>query len=197
MHSKERQEILSNFYGFQCLCSFCIPPPSPPHDDDDDDMTALSPTWIKANLESTSSSSLPSFEKWCLDPTLPDDILIHSHLHAIHSMQQQQQLQQQGLLPILDTTTTAHDTLIRHLDTIAMCYGALEDAVNFRIWMERVCEERLRKRREHQLVFKKWLSNPTTFPVWGWRRVFCGKVGEREGHDDESGLSACVKMGMF
>ena len=191
-HSKERQEILSNFYGFQCLCSFCIPP-SPPHDDDDDDMTALSPTWIKGNSEST--SSLPSFEKWCLDPTLPDDILINSHLHAIHYLQQQQQ----GLhIP----DTAAHDTLIRHLDTIAMCYGALEDAVNFRIWMERVCEERLRKRWEHELVFKKWLSNPTTFPVWGWRRVFCGKVGERDGEsesdgDGDDGLSACVRMGMF
>lgn len=74
-----------------------------------------------------------------------------------------------------------------------MCYGALEDVDQFRLWMGRVSEVRMRNKPEQKLVFDKWLSNPTSFPVWGWRRAFCGD-GE-DGEDD--GLSACVSMGMF
>jgi hypothetical protein len=137
----------------------------------------------------TSSSVLPSFENWCLDPTFPDDILINAHLHSLQDFE-------------LDGRNdhSARDT-IRHLDAIAMCYGALEDADNFRIWMGHVSEARLRnnnnnKPAEHKLVFNKWISNPTSFPVWGWRRVFCGdSLGRDENSDD--GLWACVSMGMF
>jgi len=87
---------------------------------------------------------------------------------------------------------------IKHLDAIAMCYGALEDADNFRKWLERVSEVRSKVKPEQKLVFSKWLSNPTTFPVWGWRRLFCGEEGDANSErDSDSGLSTCVSMGMF
>lgn len=169
MTSKERQDILSNFYGFKCLCPFCV---------SEDDTRQSEPTRVSKNLDSI---SLPSFEKWCLDHSFPDDILINAHKHALQSAEQE------------DISTTKS----KHLDAIAMCYGALEDVDNFRIWMERVSEVRSRVKPEQKVVFSKWLSNPTTFPVWGWRRVFCGEdQGDQEG-DSDSGLSSCVSMGMF
>ena len=81
-----------------------------------------------------------------------------------------------------------------------MCYGALEDVDNFRKWIERVSEVRSKVKPEQKLVFSKWLLNPTSFPVWGWRRAFCGEEGDVSSsteRDSDSGLSTCVSMGMF
>ena len=187
MTSKERQDILSNFYGFKCLCSLCV---VPSNDNIQSDIARVS-TWTETKQEtktnSETTSLLPSFEKWCLDPTFPDDILIDAHMRALQFTEQD------------DHHDPTRDTdIIKHLDAIAMCYGALEDADNFRKWMERVSEVRSRVKPKQKLVFSKWLSNPTTFPVWGWRRVFCGEEGDASnGQDSDSGLSTCVSMGMF
>lgn len=175
MTSKERQGILSNFYGFKCSCSFCVLP-------SDNIQNGLS----KMNSESISPSSLPlpSFEKWCLNPTYPDDILIDSHKRALQSIEREN----------ISDDDPARD-IGKHLDAIAMCYGALEDVDNFRMWMERVSEVRSKAKPAQKLVFSRWLSNPTKFPVWGWRKVFCGE-GEEVG-DSDPDLSSCVSMGMF
>jgi hypothetical protein len=193
MTSKERQDILSNFYRFNCLCSLCVVP----SDNIQSDILTRFSTWTetkqetKTNSETTLSSFslLPSFEKWCLDPTFPDDILINAHMRALHLIEQGDHHHH---------PTSDMDMDIKHLDAIAMCYGALEDADNFRKWMERVSEVRSRIKPKQKLVFSKWLSNPTTFPVWGWRRAFCGEEGDAgSGEDSDSGLSTCVSMGMF
>ena len=44
--------------------------------------------------------------------------------------------------PTSDTDTDMD--IIKHLDSIAMCYGALEDVDNSRKWLERVSEGRSR-----------------------------------------------------
>ena len=213
MTSKERQDILTEFYRFKCSCSFCVVY----SDDDDDDiqndnMVRVSSTWTtetkqktktKTNSETTLLSSttlLPSFEKWCLDPTFPDDILINAHMRALQFIEQDDDddYHHHHYHP-------THDTDIKHLDAIAMCYGALEDVDNFRKWMERVSEVRSRANPRQKFICSKWLSKPTTFPVWGWRRVFCvlGEEGgdasgsSSSGGDSDSGLSTCVSMGMF
>ena len=140
----------------------------------------------KAYSETTlTSSPLPSFQKWCLDPSFTDDILINAHMRALQS------IEQCGIHhPTLDKDS------IKHFDSIAMCYAALEDADNFQKWMERVSEVRSRVNPKQKLVFSKWLSNPVTFPVWGWRRAFC-EGDESSDSDSDFGLSTCVNMGMF
>lgn len=238
--SKERQDILSNFYRFKCLCSLCVVdvPSDDDNDDTDDDgddddnddddtqsdiSSPISTTHTETkqktkttNSETSNSPSslLPSFEKWCLDPTLPDDILINAHTDALQFIIEQDINDDHRHDPTRDPTCDTDN--IKHLDAITMCYGALEDIDNFRKWMERVSEVRSRVNPKQQLVCNKWLSNPTTFPVWGWRRVFCdpgdaaaaattttssssssGGGGGGEGEDSDSGLSTCVSMGMF
>jgi hypothetical protein len=191
--NKERQDILSNFYGFKCSCPFCTLP-----DVNirlyDLARSTLASTRTEAKFESFSiptsvSSILPSFEKWCLDPTFPDDILINAHIRALQRIEREE-------LEISSARRDDDDNLARdiskHLDAITMCYGALEDMDNFQMWMERVREMRLRNNKpEQELVLNKWLSNPELFPVWGWRRVFCGEF------EGDVGLAACVSMGMF
>ncbi|KAF8152563.1 hypothetical protein B0H34DRAFT_784605 [Crassisporium funariophilum] len=194
MLSDLRRDTLSTLYGFECVCSYCQLPEDKIRQSDLA-RTTLSAMWGDAAAE----AGLPSFEKWCLDPELSDDVLINAHVRALHL------IEREGL-QILDThghteaeaggVGGAHPErdIGRHLDLIAMCYGALEDADNFRKWVERAGEARLRCRPEQRLAFQKWLSNPISFPVWGWRRAFCG--GGEEG-DKVAGLSACVSMGVF
>ena len=191
MTSKERQEILSNFYRFKCLCSLCVVPSDDNNTQSDTARFSTCTEKTKAESETTLPSSplflLPSFEKWCLDPTFPDDILINAHMRTLQSAEQGDHCHH-----------PTRDMDIKHLDAIAMCYGALEDVDNFRKWMERVSEVRSRVKPNQKLVFSKWLSNPATFPVWGWRRVFCGEEGDASSEQDsDSGLSTCVSMGMF
>ena len=177
MTTKERQDILSNFYGFKCLCPLCV-----------------FPSISKINSEESIISHLPSFEKWCLDPTFPDDVLINSHKRALRSIEDISAGNHDD-----DNHDRSREGIGKHLDAIAMCYGALEDVDNFRMWMERVSEVRSRVKPEQKLVFSKWLLNPTKFPVWGWRKVFCGEErgGGEEEDSSDSELSSCVSMGMF
>jgi len=90
---------------------------------------------------------------------MPDDMLINAHGHALEL------IEREGL-QVLDSG--------KHVDAIAMCYGALEDVEMFRMWTERVRELKVPANPNKALVFSKWLSNPMAFPAWGWRRTFCG-----------------------
>ena len=189
MTSKERQDILSEFYRFKCLCSLCVVPSDIIQSDRVSTGTETKQR-TRTNSEATLPSSLlPSFDKWCLDPTFPDDILINAHMRSLQLIEQGDRHQH---------PTRDMDMDIKHLDAITMCYGALEDVDNFRKWMERLSEVRSRTKPKQKTVFNKWLLNPTTFPVWGWRSVFCGEEKDaRNGQDSDFELSTCVSMGMF
>ena len=58
----------------------------------------------------------------------------------------------------------------RHIDAIAMCYGALADVNNFKEWVVRAADARELERPEQRLAFKKWVANPMAFPAWGCRK---------------------------
>ena len=214
MTSKERQDILLKFNGFKCLCSICIPP-----EDDNNSLqqksdlarsSSLNSTWNPTTPESKPDSPfspsstndlLPSFEKWCQDPRFSDLILIHAHLRALHFKENLNHDNNNNNSIALPTggankrnDDQADQEIGKHLDALAMCFGALEDMENFKKWMKRVSEVRMRKKPEHKIVFDKWLSNPETFPVWGWRRILCG---DGDNNNSDSELSACVSMGMF
>jgi hypothetical protein len=90
---------------------------------------------------------------------MPDDMLINAHARALRL------IEQEGL-QVLDCG--------KHVDAIAMCYGALEDVEMFRSWTEKVRDLKVRANPKQAIVFSKWLSNPMAFPAWGWRRTFCG-----------------------
>ena len=187
MTYKERQDTLSNFYGFKCSCPFCIFPRDNNILQSDVARSTLASPETESNPEestfATSSPVLPSFEDWCLDPTLPDNILINAHLRDI------QLIEREGSVSGGDHLTR---DIVHHLDAIAICYGALEDVDNFRLWMGHVSEARLGKEsnthkpEQQKLVFSKWISNPTLFPAWGWRKVFCTE--ERDGKDSGDSL---------
>lgn len=91
---------------------------------------------------------------------MPDDMLINAHAYALKL------IEQEGL-EVLDCG--------KHVDAIAMCYGALEDVEMFRPWTERVRDLKVRANPKQALVFAKWLSNPIAFPAWGWRRTFVSR----------------------
>ena len=60
--------------------------------------------------------------------------------------------------------------LVRHLDVLATCYGALADADSFRTWAQQALDARgAGGRVEETRVFRQWLSNPLSFPAWGRR----------------------------
>lgn len=60
--------------------------------------------------------------------------------------------------------------LVRHLDALATCYGALANADAFRTWAQQALDARgAGARPEETRVFKQWLSNPLSFPAWGRR----------------------------
>lgn len=113
---------------------------------------------IRAELDNF-WATLPDFEQWCLDASIPNSALIDLHARALRLIEEEN-------LQVLNPE--------RHVDAIAMCYGALEDAGMFRAWVTRVREVKLRMSPSQAIVFAKWLSNPLTFPVWGWRKTFCG-----------------------
>ncbi|RDB22322.1 SET domain-containing protein 5 [Hypsizygus marmoreus] len=145
----ERQKALRAQYGFTCQCQWCSVPSAEAVLRSDGARAALDGFW----------RNLPAFEEWCLDPTMSDDTLIKLHLGAL------EMIEQEGL-QVLDRE--------KHVDAIAMCYGALEDVERFKTWTARVCDAKVRENPSQALVFSKWLSNPMTFPAWGWRKTFCG-----------------------
>ncbi|KAG6810584.1 hypothetical protein H0H92_011218 [Tricholoma furcatifolium] len=145
----ERHAILWDRYAFTCHCSYC----SLSNDAvlySDETRTSLGDFW----------STLPSFEAWCLDSTLPDDMLIKLHIEALQMIKQED-------LQVLDSE--------RHVDAIAMCYGALADPEMFQAWAQRVRDAKVNLDPAQALVFVKWLSNPASFPAWGWKSTFSGR----------------------
>jgi hypothetical protein len=145
---QERQASLRSQYGFTCFCSACTLP----------SLAIQKSDQVRASLDQF-WATLPTFEEWCFDASMPDDMLINAHARALRL------IEQEGL-QVLDCG--------KHVDAIAMCYGALEDVEMFRSWTEKVRDLKVRANPKQAIVFSKWLSNPMAFPAWGWRRTFCG-----------------------
>lgn len=56
----------------------------------------------------------------------------------------------------------------RHMEVIAMCYGALADAEMFKAWVQKWLDLWKGRPMEDRLVMELWLEDPTRFYVWGW-----------------------------
>ncbi|KAF8193689.1 hypothetical protein BJ912DRAFT_848234 [Pholiota molesta] len=163
---KVRESTLREMYGFACLCSFCSQAPEQLEKSD------AAREWLTNFWRPT--SAIPKFEEWCTDHSIPTEMLINAHHDAIHF------ITREGL-HVLDTRSLSGSDAARpqrdigrHLDHIAMCYGAMEDVDNFRKWIQKALEARENLTPEQKLAFKKWLSNPISFPVWGWRQNSSG-----------------------
>lgn len=96
---------------------------------------------------------------------MADDALINVHKQAIYL------IEREGL-HIMEYG--------KHIDALGMCYGALEDTPMFKFWVERALDLRNEANPEKAVVFKKWLAVPKSFPVWGWRKTFCGVRGGKK-----------------
>ncbi|KAJ7673863.1 hypothetical protein DFH06DRAFT_978817 [Mycena polygramma] len=171
----ERRAKLHAMYGFTCNCPFCTLSPA---------ALALSDAarceLRFASLSSPSSSPysspssspysspssspyfsplpshpLPTFEAWCRDPRLPAHLLIDTHKRAVAL------IEAEGL-EMLDRTYG------KHLDALAMGYGALRDVEQFRLWARKARDCRPMD-ADATWVLQKWIKCPETFPVWGWR----------------------------
>ncbi|KAF8179930.1 hypothetical protein K438DRAFT_1603255 [Mycena galopus ATCC 62051] len=139
----ERRSKLKTMYNFSCRCEICARPAS---------LTCKSDA-ARAELHMI-WPSLPSFEEWCLDPDMGDYALIDVHLRAASL------IESEGL-EMLDYG--------KHLDAIAMGYGALRDVEQFRVWAWKARDFRPMDPNAAR-VLQKWILEPETFPVWGWRR---------------------------
>lgn len=173
-----RRASIQQQYGFECQCYHCTYKLEEDFIHSDMARESLRRAW-------SSDCKLPSFEKWCTEPAYPDDLLINAYKRSLHL------IEAEGL-EVLDLGPGEHPErdVGRYKDALAMCYGALEDTENFRIWIAKVRDGRMTKKPTQSLAFNKWLSNPSSFPVWGWRRAICGG-GDANG---ALGLSAIEKM---
>jgi hypothetical protein len=152
-HSRrERRTKLKAMYNFSCRCEFCARPAA---------VTSKSDA-TRAELH-TVWASLPSFEKWCLDATMGDHTLIDAHIRAVSLIESEGlQMLEYG----------------KHLDAIAMGYGALRDVEQFCEWARRARDFRPSDPNASR-VLKQWIQDPCTFPVWGWRTSLKGRAKRR------------------
>ncbi|KAJ7615433.1 hypothetical protein FB45DRAFT_1008361 [Roridomyces roridus] len=147
----ERSARLEAMYNFTCSCTICSLPPLALAQSDAA-RAELAVFWRHSNR-------IPSFEAWCRDPRMGDTVLIDAHKRALDL------IEHEGL-QVLDYG--------KHLDAIAMGYGALRNVYLFRAWMWRAREARPLGRLDAARVMQKWIREPETFPVWGWRRFSRG-----------------------
>jgi hypothetical protein len=115
---------------------------------------AIAPLTPSSTASPLSATSSPTFEEWCANLSLPDNFLIEKHMKAMDKC----------------TDPMQHRA---HVDTVAMCYGALADKAMFRTWLIAAKACRGRKKNggfEHGILLDLWFENPSSFPVWGWRK---------------------------
>ncbi|KAJ7281033.1 hypothetical protein C8J57DRAFT_1501230 [Mycena rebaudengoi] len=154
-----RRDALRSGFNFTCRCDSCALPDAAAIDASDAAREELRTFWTR----------IPSFEAWCPDARLPDHLLIDAHKRALAL------IRQEGLHTL---------QYRRHLDAIAMGYGALMDVDNFRKWTRRARDYRPAKSEDAARVLQEWIADPASFPVWGWRRSLKG-----------SGFENCVISG--
>ncbi|KAJ7186406.1 hypothetical protein C8R46DRAFT_274791 [Mycena filopes] len=143
----ERRAQLKSMYNFSCRCEFCARPEA---------VTSYSDavrSELRAFWTPDNQHHLPSFEQWCVDASMGDYALIEAHMRAVAL------IEAEGL-EVLEYG--------KHLDAIAMGYGALRDVEQFRAWTWRARDCRPMDPAGSR-VMQKWITDPETFPVWGWR----------------------------
>ncbi|KAJ7113161.1 hypothetical protein C8R44DRAFT_631204 [Mycena epipterygia] len=140
-----RRAQLKAQYAFSCRCAHCALPHSQRSKSDA----------ARAELRAFDWES-PAFEAWCADARMSDYALIDAHARAVTLMEQE------GLEVL--------DDYAKHIDAVAMGYGALGDVEQFRAWTWRARDSRPAQDSATARVLQKWIRDPETFPVWGWRR---------------------------
>lgn len=205
--SEERRSTLHSLYSFDCICSFCQSrSPRTLAEGDDARLKVLS-FWDRVPSDPL-APGLPSFQDWCEDLSLPPELLINAHLEAVDL------IEREGL-QIVNTHSGSGRTphpgrdLGMHFDNLAMCYGALGDVDNFQKWIGRALESRGDERPEERIAFRKWMSNPMSFPAWACRvkstsgdpvSQFIDSESKSARHSRSvsvSGLEAFQSMGMI
>ncbi|KAF9264285.1 SET domain-containing protein [Marasmius fiardii PR-910] len=149
----ERRRQLKVLYGFDCFCQHCDVHWSASKVSAQSDVNRQE---LREFGSGSSHDGVPSFDAWYSDKTSSDDGLIKLHLWALQTRAQE------------GVELFAYK---KHIDVIAMCYGALEDVENFRCWTERAKNASLEVKSESEMaVLEKWIEDPRRFPVWGWRK---------------------------
>ena len=176
-------------YSFQCACTICAQPAEALWQSD------LARERLGAFWERIEAQSIPSFKEWCenRDGVFGDRMLLDLHLWAVQSIEDEgmeildcQSSRSSSPASVITVSSSSSSTpfevlsshpwrdLGRHIDVIAMCYGALADVKNFKEWIVRAADARELERPEQRLAFKKWVANPMAFPAWGSRRKRMG-----------------------
>ncbi|PBK64330.1 SET domain-containing protein [Armillaria solidipes] len=142
---EQRLDKLRTWYNFDCLCPSCtLPRESIIHSD-----------FAREELSHlTELMPVVSFEKWCASEELSDDYMIRMHQRAL-------ELREAEGLQLFESR--------KHVDAIAMCYGALGDVGMFRYWTEKAMDLRAPSYVGECVVLDQWMTDPRRFPVWGWR----------------------------
>ncbi|KAF7290377.1 SET domain-containing protein [Mycena chlorophos] len=166
-----RQSLLLSAYNFSCCCAACIR-----MDEAESDAARFELGRVTWNV--------PKFEEWIADrkQVFSDALLVEAHTRRVLL------IESEGLESICDNskpgscspslggavpkTATALPLTqyTRHLDALAMAYGALGDARNFREWTWRARESRPLSDVGSAKVLQAWITDIASFPVWGWRR---------------------------
>ena len=167
------REELKISYGFDCICEKCT---LPSHvtivracnvvlDNLAESIPITLGVCYAERAKTRYTPDFPTLEEWLEDATLPDAMLIDEHKTALHRIEQQKfALSYHKHLPLGICT----QLIDQHVESIAMCYGALGDIVKFRKWVAIMKDANTHP--EHKAVFTKWLSNPSSFPLWGKRK---------------------------
>ncbi|KAL0949418.1 hypothetical protein HGRIS_009479 [Hohenbuehelia grisea] len=139
----ERNDLLQTQYNFRCTCDACNASQYA-ITQGDDARARLRGFW----------GFFPGFVEWCTSPAYADDTLIRANLSALDL------IEREGLHAL------GHE---RHLDLLAMCYGALANVDMFVFWIQRVRAIRAQRYPEAGAAIDRWIADPRTFHVWGWR----------------------------
>ncbi|KAG7443859.1 uncharacterized protein BT62DRAFT_921526 [Guyanagaster necrorhizus] len=142
----QRREELRMWFNFECVCPACSLPLHRQQRQSDFAREELAR--LMGHLRAV------TFEEWCASGTLWDGYLIRMHRRAL-------EIREREGLEMLEVR--------RHVDAIAVCYGALGDVEMFRLWGGKAREMRVGGGGE-RAVLDRWIEEPGVFPVWGWRR---------------------------
>jgi len=164
------REELKASYGFDCICEKCTLPSYVTVNSACnvvlDNLTSIAVgDYYAERAKARYTPDFPTFEEWLEDLTLPDTMLIDEHKTALHRIEPQKFAPSYHKHLPLGICTQLID---QHVESIAMCYGALGDVVKFRKWVAIMKDANTHP--EYKAVFTKWLSNPSSFPLWGKRK---------------------------
>ncbi|KAF9554413.1 SET domain-containing protein [Agrocybe pediades] len=165
---QERRNLLRERYGFECHCTHCC---SVEVAKSDSARLFLTQFWDDGRTR------LPAFRRWCEDLSLSPDMLIEAHKQALGLIQREGLEVLNAVAPSSESSQFLRD-VARHVDAVAMCYGALQDVENFRFWIKqsRGCRsvpndvfDHGREGDSGLAALDRWLVDPSSFPAWGWR----------------------------